>query len=133
MWVICVSYASCLSRFRARLFIGALQSPAGKGLTSWLLIVMLNCVCVTFQCGILGQVWYFIVSIPDLCRVSYFECHHVMKFWLGVCISFTSKFYFSQNDMCFYFLKQSFSYSIFLLLTVKQITALKFFILYTLS
>ena len=22
--------------------------------------------------GILGQVWYFIVSIPDLCRLSYF-------------------------------------------------------------
>ena len=27
---------------------------------------------VTFPCGILGQVWYLIVSIPDLCRLSYF-------------------------------------------------------------
>ena len=27
---------------------------------------------VTFQYGILGQVWYLIVSIPDLCRYSYF-------------------------------------------------------------
>ena len=34
----------------------ALWSPAGKGLTSWLLFVMFNCVFVTFQCGILGQV-----------------------------------------------------------------------------
>ena len=38
------------------LFIAALWSPAVKGLTSWLLFVMFNCVCVTFPCGILGQV-----------------------------------------------------------------------------
>ena len=55
-----------------RLFIDALWSPAGRGLTSWLLLVMFNCVFVTFPCGILGQVRYLIVSIPDLCRLSYF-------------------------------------------------------------
>ena len=38
-----------------------------------LLFVMFNCVSVTFTCGILGQVWYLIVSIPDLCHLSYFE------------------------------------------------------------
>ena len=27
---------------------------------------------VTFPCGILGQVWYLIVSIYDLCHLSYF-------------------------------------------------------------
>ena len=47
-----------------RLFTVALWSPAGKGLTSWLLFVMLNCVFVTFPCGILGHVKYLIVSIP---------------------------------------------------------------------
>ena len=52
----------CLSR----LYIAALWSPAGNGLTSWLLFVMFNCVFVTFPCGILGQVWYLIVSISDL-------------------------------------------------------------------
>ena len=57
----------------SRLFIAALWSPAGKGLTSWLLFVMFNCVFVTFPCGILGQVWYLIVSIPDLCLLSYLE------------------------------------------------------------
>ena len=31
------------------------------------------CVFVTFPCGILGQVWYLIVSYPDLCRLSYFK------------------------------------------------------------
>ena len=45
---------------------------AGKKLTSWLLFVMFNCTFVTFTCGILGQVWYLIVSIPDLCPLSYF-------------------------------------------------------------
>ena len=54
-------------------FIAALWSPAGKGLTSWLSFVMFNCVFATFPCGILGQVWYLIVSIPDLCPISYFK------------------------------------------------------------
>ena len=57
----------------SRLFIAALWSPAGKGLTSWLSFVMLNCVFVTFLRGILGQVWYLIVKIPDLCGLFYFE------------------------------------------------------------
>ena len=58
---------SCLVFFMlSRLFIAALWSSAWKGLTSRLLFVMLNCVFVTFPCGILGQVWYLIVSIPDL-------------------------------------------------------------------
>ena len=53
--------------FRARLFIDALWSPAGKGLTSWLSFVMSN-----FCIGILGQVWCWIVLIPDLSHLSYF-------------------------------------------------------------
>ena len=40
----------------SRLFIAALWSSAGKGLTSWLSFVMFNCVFVTFPYGILGQV-----------------------------------------------------------------------------
>ena len=28
---------------------------------------------VTFTCGILGQVWYLIVSFPDLCLHFYFN------------------------------------------------------------
>ena len=63
----------CLVFFMlSRLFIAALWSPAGKGLTSWHLFVMFNCVFVTFLCGILGQVWYLIVSNPYLCRLFYF-------------------------------------------------------------
>ena len=55
------------------LFIAALWSPAGKGLTSWLLLVMFIVVFVTFPCGILGQMWYLIVSFPDRCRLSFLE------------------------------------------------------------
>ena len=64
VWLVLVMFS--------RLFIAALCSPAGKELTSWLLLVMFNCVFVTFPCGILGQVWYLIVSIPDFCRLSYY-------------------------------------------------------------
>ena len=54
-----------------RLIIAALRSPAGKRMTSWLSFVMFYFVFVTFPCGILGQVWYLIVSIPNLCKLSY--------------------------------------------------------------
>ena len=55
----------CLLCLCTRLFKCALWSPAGKGLISWLSFVVSNC-------GILGQVWYLIVSIPDLCTLTYF-------------------------------------------------------------
>ena len=44
------------------------------GLTSWLLFVMFSCNFVTSPCGTLGQVWYLIVSIPDICPLSSLEC-----------------------------------------------------------
>ena len=31
------------------------------------------CIFVTFQCDILGQLWYLIVSFPGLCLLSYFD------------------------------------------------------------
>ena len=49
------------------LLIAALWSSAGEGLTSRLSFVVLNCVFVTFLCGILGQVWCLTLSISDLC------------------------------------------------------------------
>ena len=50
-------------------YISALWSPAWKGLTSWLSFVMFNCVFCHFPMS--GQVRYLIVSIPDLCHLSY--------------------------------------------------------------
>ena len=37
-----------------------------------LLCVMFSCVFVTLPYGVPGQVWYLILSIPDLCLFSYF-------------------------------------------------------------
>ena len=48
MWIIYVISILFLLCFRARLFIDALWSPAGKGLTSWPLFVISNCGVVTF-------------------------------------------------------------------------------------
>ena len=64
--------------FHMRLFIDALWSPDGKGQTSRLAIEMSNCVFVIFPCGILGQVWYLIVSMPDLCPLSYFALSRLL-------------------------------------------------------
>ena len=38
-----------------------------------LLCVVFPCVFVTFPYGVSGQVWYLIVSIPDLCLLLYFH------------------------------------------------------------
>ena len=48
LWIINVISVLFLLRFRVRLFIDALWSPAGKGLTSWLSFVMSSCEVVTF-------------------------------------------------------------------------------------
>ena len=44
---------------------------------------MFNCVSFSFPCGILGQVWYLILLIPDLCRLSYFQ---FQKFIFSACV-----------------------------------------------
>ena len=56
MFLFCLVFAM----FCSRLFICALWPPAGKGLTSWLSFVVSHCEVVT------------IVSIPDLCTLTYF-------------------------------------------------------------
>ena len=38
-----------------------------------LLCVMFSCVFVTFPCGVLSQMKYLIVSIPDLYPLTYFD------------------------------------------------------------
>ena len=43
----------------------------------WLSTVMFSCVHVTFPCGIMGQVWYLIGSIPNLCHLSYFNNNRI--------------------------------------------------------
>ena len=64
----------------SRLFTAALWSPAGKGLTAWLLCVMFKCDFATFPCVILGHAWYLIVSISDLCHLSYYKSKVKVKY-----------------------------------------------------
>ena len=72
MDLLCFCSVLCLLCLCAHLFICALWSPAGKGLTSWLSFVV-STVSSHFHIGTLSQVWYLIVSIPDLCTLTYFQ------------------------------------------------------------
>ena len=54
-----------------RLFIAALWSPAILAPVG-----DVYCIFVTSPLGILGQVWYLIVSFSDLCLLSYFAQGH---------------------------------------------------------
>ena len=48
-----------------------------------LLYLRFSCVFVTFLCGVLGKVWYLIISIPDLCLLTYFDFRQkLMSFYL---------------------------------------------------
>ena len=75
-------FMSCV--FHAFASVHCCLMVTGKGLTSWLLFVMFNCAFVTFPSGILCQVWYLIVSIPDLCCLSYF----VVSSSIGMCMQY---------------------------------------------
>ena len=63
-----------------RLLMGRKESNQTNKQTCWerdnllaLLYEMFSCVFVFSPCCVLGQVWYLIVSIPDLCIISFFE------------------------------------------------------------
>ena len=54
--VLCCLVVTCLARADVLAIVGDIY-----------------CIFVTFPCCILGQVWYLIVSFPDLCRLSYYD------------------------------------------------------------
>ena len=62
-----------LFMFHVCLYYAVLSVPCSLVITCWervdllaLLCVMFSCVFVTIPYGVLGQVWYLIVLIPDL-------------------------------------------------------------------
>ena len=83
----------CLLWLCDRLFICALWSPAGKGLTSWLSFVVSGCEFVTFPSFSLDCID---LSIPDLCTLTYFQqfrfARHSLKTPAVIC-------YLSVNDI----------------------------------
>ena len=74
LWIFYVFVLSCVCYVFVRVCLYVLCGHLlGKG---WPLGSRLWCllwVC-HFPIGILGQVWYLIVSIPDLCILTYFYC-----------------------------------------------------------
>ena len=71
MDLLCFCSVLCLLCLCARLFICALRSPAGKGLTSWLSFVV-SAVSLSLSHWYPGSGVVTIVSIPDLCTLTYF-------------------------------------------------------------
>ena len=64
-----------------------------------LLFVVFSCAFVTFQFGVLGQAWYLIVSIPDLCILSYFvEPDCILRVWIS-CFELCNKIQCAYNPM----------------------------------
>ena len=61
-----------MSVMLSSLFLADFWSPAGKGLADLLALLYVMFSFVTFPYGVLGQKWYLIVLIPDLCLLSYF-------------------------------------------------------------
>ena len=61
--------SSCMTTELSKLLTSCLT--AGRGLTSWVSFVVSNCEFVTFLLVSLGLLWYLIVSIPDLCTLTY--------------------------------------------------------------
>ena len=82
LWIFYVFVLSCVCYVFVRVCLYVLCSQLlGKG---WPLGSRLWCllwVC-HFPIGILGQVWYLIVSIPDLCTLTYFVCGLWMWYFL---------------------------------------------------
>ena len=64
-------YLCYMSVILSCLFLAALWWERADLLT--LLYMMISCVFITSPYGVLGQVWYLIVLIPDLCLLPNFE------------------------------------------------------------
>ena len=61
------------------MLIAALWSHEGERADHLALVCDVYCGFVTFPFGILGQVWYLIVSIPDPCCLSYYYVSHMFQ------------------------------------------------------
>ena len=71
MFLFCLVFAVSLCASVCVCFVVACWG-GGVGADLLDLVCGVYCEFVTFPIGILGQVWYLIVSIPDLCTLTYF-------------------------------------------------------------
>ena len=71
MDLLCFCSVLCMLCLCAHLFICALWLPTGKGLTSWLSFLVSKCDFVTFPLVSRVRCGTYLVSIPDLCTLTY--------------------------------------------------------------
>ena len=58
------------------------------------------CIFVTYQCGILCQMWYLIVLFPDRCRLSYFnDVHQISVLVVSLFDLFCTLFYSYTSEL----------------------------------
>ena len=67
MFLFCLVFAMSLCASVYMCFVVTCWERADLGSRLWCLLLVCH-----FPIGILGQVWYLIVSIPDLCTLTYF-------------------------------------------------------------
>ena len=69
------------------------------------LCVMIYCVFVAFLYGVLGQVWYLILSIPDICPLTYFRCLIGFKIYVKRILVYKLKKIVGSNNFSAQFIK----------------------------
>ena len=74
LWIILVIYVLCLSCFLV-CSLWSCGSLPGKDWSLGSLVCDVLLCFVTYPCGVLGQVWYLIVSIQGICLLSHFNCN----------------------------------------------------------
>ena len=87
----CGSFVSCVSHAFAFVHC-CLVVTCWKRTDLLALDVDVYCIFVTFPCGILGQVWYLIVSFPNLCRLSYLDRYVFIRFCFKTAIKGSVKY-----------------------------------------
>ena len=95
MFLFCLVFAM----FCARLFICALWSPAGKGLTSWLSFVV-STVSLSLSHWYPGSGVVLNCIDPDLCTLTYFT---LIVLWLSVFYVSSARCHGLLSDLCMWY------------------------------
>ena len=61
------------------------------------LLYMMFSTFLSLSHDVLGQVWYLIISIPDLCLLTYFACRALVNFYMYIEHEVTSLFRMSKS------------------------------------
>ena len=89
LWsLLLIAFRICLSNY---LFLAALDHLLGKGLPLGSFVCDVFLCFVTFPYGVLGQVWYLIVLIPNLCLLPYLTKAYIRKTKKHIFLSETSR------------------------------------------